>query len=82
MQVKVVLNNYIVHFFDVFTSNIEDETASLREFTVAMVVEAAAKCLLRINDQLEIPTVLPQSMSTRFRVGSTLAQACKVLFSL
>ena len=59
-------------------SNIEEDTVTLREFTVEMVVESAAKCLLKINDQLDIPTVLPQSMSTRFRVGATLATACKV----
>ena len=75
---KVVFSEFATIFW--LFSNIEEDTVTLREFTVEMVVESAAKCLLKINDQLDIPTVLPQSMSTRFRVGATLAAACKVRF--
>lgn len=75
---KVVFSEFATIFW--LFSNIEEDTVTLREFTVEMVVESAAKCLLKINDQLDIPTVLPQSMSTRFRVGATLATACKVRF--
>lgn len=51
---------------------------TLREFTVEMIVQAASKCLDHISEQYNIPSVLPPSMSARFRIGSSLAAACQV----
>ena len=59
-------------------SDIPDDVSSLREFTTAMIVAATSKCLRLIKDDLQIPSVLPASMSSKFRLGTTLATACQV----
>lgn len=43
-----------------------------------MVVQAASKCLFAINEQYNIPSTLPPSMSAKFRIGSSIATACQV----
>ncbi|KAJ7376864.1 Coiled-coil domain-containing protein 22 [Desmophyllum pertusum] len=45
--------------------------------TTAMIVTATSKCLRMIKDDLQIPSVLPASMSSKFRLGTTLANACQ-----
>ena len=62
-------------------SNISDEVLSLREFSTNMVIEATSKCLHMINEDINLPTSLPGSMSARFRIGASLAAACQVCFS-
>lgn len=59
-------------------SDIPEDVSSLREFTTAMIVAATSKCLRLIKDDLQIPSVLPASMSSKFRLGTTLANACQV----
>ena len=66
----------ILIFFN--NSDIPDEVSSIREFTTAMIVAATSKCLRMIKDDLQIPSVLPASMSSKFRLGTTLATACQV----
>lgn len=47
-------------------------------FTSEIVVSAASRCLKTINDEIDLPKKLPSNMSARFRVGTSLADACKV----
>jgi len=60
-------------------SDIEEEVDSLRHFSTELVVEAAVRCLDVIHPGLGLPHSLPDSMSARFRVGASIAQACKVI---
>ena len=62
-----------------FYSDIEEEIDSLKHFTTELVVEAAVRCLDVIQPGLGLPHSLPDSMSARFRVGASIAQACQVI---
>lgn len=42
-----------------------------------MIVAATSKCLHMIKEDLQIPSVLPASMSSKFRLGTALANACQ-----
>jgi len=44
-----------------------------------MIVEACVRCLRVINPDFESPTILPEAMSARYRMCSTLANACQSL---
>lgn len=59
-------------------SDIPEEVSSIREFSTAMIVDGTAKCLHLINDEIQVPSAVPASMSARFRLGTTLASACQV----
>ena len=61
-------------------SDISEDVSSLKEFTTAMIVAATSKCLHMIKEDLQIPSVLPASMSSKFRLGTALANACQVCF--
>lgn len=71
-------NSTIINLFFTLNSDIPEDVSSLREFTTAMIVAATSKCLRLIKDDLQIPSVLPASMSSKFRLGTTLATACQV----
>jgi len=73
------VDKIIIHSIRSLGCDISEEIVSLHSFTVEMVVAATARCLLTINEQLDISAVLPQSMSARFRVGSALATSCQGL---
>lgn len=62
----------------ILSSDISDTIVTIREFTVEMIVQAASKCLFTIDEQYNISPTLPASMSAKFRIGSSLASACKV----
>ena len=68
----------VINLFFTLNSDIPEDVLSLREFTTAMIVAATSKCLRLIKDDLQIPSVLPASMSSKFRLGTTLATACQV----
>lgn len=53
----------------------------LREFPTALVVESVVRCLRVIDPALgaSLSPTLPPGMSARFRLGSSLAQACQEL---
>jgi len=51
---------------------------SIKEFAVDDLVEAVAKALKVIDPSKEYPARAPKEMSARYRVGTTLANACKV----
>ena len=71
-------NSTLINLFFTPNSEIPEDVSSLREFTTAMIVAATSKCLRLIKDDLQIPSVLPASMSSKFRLGTTLATACQV----
>ena len=71
-------NSTMISLFFTQNSDIPEDVSSLREFTTAMIVAATSKCLRLIKDDLQIPSVLPASMSSKFRLGTTLANACQV----
>ncbi|XP_057312533.1 coiled-coil domain-containing protein 22 homolog isoform X2 [Hydractinia symbiolongicarpus] len=73
------VDNIIIHSLQQIGCDISDDVMTLREFTVEMIVQAASKCLDHISEQYNIPSVLPPSMSARFRIGSSLAAACQEL---
>ena len=71
-------NSTVINLFFTLNSDIPEDVSSLREFTTTMIVAATSKCLWLIKDDLQIPSVLPASMSSKFRLGTTLATACQV----
>ncbi|KAK7789358.1 hypothetical protein R5R35_010313 [Gryllus longicercus] len=70
------VDNIIIHSLRKIGCDIEDEIDSLKLFSPELVVQAAVKCLDIIQPQLGLPHSLPPSMSARFRLGASLAQAC------
>ncbi|KAL5460593.1 hypothetical protein EMCRGX_G034048 [Ephydatia muelleri] len=56
-----------------------DSVVNLQQFTADMVVEACVRCLKIINPDFDGTTVLPEAMSARYRMCSTLANACQSL---
>lgn len=69
---------YCVFLFNYY-SDVEDDVDSLKQFSTELVIEAAVRCLDVIQPGLGLPHSLPDSMSARFRVGASIAQACKVI---
>lgn len=64
----------------VIFSELDDEVQSLRSFSTEMIVEAVVRCLRVINNDSELSTTLPGSMSAKFRVGTSLANALTVRY--
>ncbi|CAM4619451.1 coiled-coil domain-containing protein 22 isoform X1 [Lepidochelys kempii] len=60
---------------------VPEEVQSLREFTTELTVESVVRCLRLIYPSLgaSLGHVLPPGMSARFRIGTSLAQACQEL---
>lgn len=56
-----------------------EEINSLKEFNTEAAMEGVVRCLNLINSSLELSHHIPPSMSGRYRLGSTLASACKDL---
>jgi hypothetical protein len=61
-------------------SDIEEDVDNLKHFSTELIIEAAVRCLDVIQPGLGLPHFLPDSMSARFRVGASIAQACKVMY--
>lgn len=60
-------------------SNIDTEVVSLHHFSPAMMVEACVRCLRAINSDFSSPVNLPEAMSAKYRMCSSLASACQEL---
>ncbi|XP_056394933.1 coiled-coil domain-containing protein 22 [Hyla sarda] len=60
---------------------IPEEVQSVRHFNTDIIVEAVVRCLRVINPSVgsTLSHVLPPGMSARFRIGTSLAQACQDL---
>ena len=67
---------------NIYFSDIPQDLQTIRQFTTSLVIEAASKCLHLITGDTSLPTTLPGSMSARFRLGASLAAACKVISAL
>lgn len=65
---------FYIHF-----SDIEDEIASLKEFSTELIVSSAVQCIKTILKQdVDLPNTLPGGMSARFRMGTGLANYIQV----
>uniref|UniRef100_A0A8C5MJ00 Coiled-coil domain-containing protein 22 n=1 Tax=Leptobrachium leishanense TaxID=445787 RepID=A0A8C5MJ00_9ANUR len=60
---------------------VPEEVQSVRQFNTELIVEAVVRCLRVINPSLgaNLSHTLPPGMSARFRIGTSLAQACQDL---
>lgn len=56
-----------------------EEVNSLKEFSTEAAMEGVVRCLNLINSLQELSHHIPPSMSGKYRLGSTLASACKDL---
>lgn len=59
-------------------SDFDEGVVSLVHFSAAMMVEACVRCLRVILPDFNSPTAMPEVMSARYRMCSTLASACQV----
>ncbi|KAJ8871869.1 hypothetical protein PR048_028209 [Dryococelus australis] len=73
------LDNIIIHSLKQVGCDIEEDVATIGEFSTDLVVEAAVRCLDIIQPGLGLSHKLPPNMSARYRLGASIAQACKVL---
>ncbi|XP_063224121.1 coiled-coil domain-containing protein 22 homolog [Bacillus rossius redtenbacheri] len=73
------LDNIIIHSLKQVGCDIEEEVTTIGEFSTELVVEAAVRCLDIIQPGLGLEHKLPPNMSARYRLGASIAQACKVL---
>lgn len=64
--------------FTFVSSELEEDIKTIGQFNTEIVVEATARCLKAINPEIDAPLTMPPSMSVRFRIGASLAQACQV----
>lgn len=70
----------ICNFFYIHFSDIEDEIASLKEFSTELIVSSAVQCIKTILKQdVDLPNTLPGGMSARFRMGTGLANYIQVI---
>ena len=75
MNISVNLTNLLAK---THVSDYEEEVSSLTQFSPAMVVEACVRCLQIIDPDFSCPTTLPEVMSARYRMCTSLANACQV----
>ena len=59
-------------------SDFDETVTSLVHFSAAMIVEACVRCLRVILPDFDSPSAMPEVMSARYRMCSTLANACQV----
>ena len=59
-------------------SDFDDEVESLQALSADMIVEACVRCLQIIDPDFQSPKTLPEAMSARYRMCSTLANAIQV----
>ncbi|KAM4696950.1 LOW QUALITY PROTEIN: coiled-coil domain-containing protein 22 [Rhinophrynus dorsalis] len=75
------VDRILVHTLRSCGTEIPEEVQSIRHFNTELIVEAVVRCLRVINPSLgsTLSHVLPPGMSARFRIGTSLAQACQDL---
>ncbi|XP_065279125.1 coiled-coil domain-containing protein 22, partial [Emys orbicularis] len=75
------VDKILIHSLRLSGTQVPEEVQSLREFTTELIVESVVRCLRVIHPSLgaSLCHVLPPGMSARFRVGTSLAQACQEL---
>ncbi|XP_018414031.1 PREDICTED: coiled-coil domain-containing protein 22 [Nanorana parkeri] len=75
------VDRILIHTLRTFGTEISEEVQSVRQFTTEIIVEAVVRCLRVINPSVSsnLGHILPPGMSARFRIGTSLAQACQDL---
>lgn len=75
------VDKILIHSLRLSGTQVPEEVQSLREFTTELIVESVVRCLRVIHPSLgpSLGHVLPPGMSARFRLGTSLAQACQEL---
>nr|XP_023968005.1 coiled-coil domain-containing protein 22 [Chrysemys picta bellii] len=75
------VDKILIHSLRLSGTQVPEEVQSLQEFTTELIVESVVRCLRVIHPSLgaSLGHVLPPGMSARFRVGTSLAQACQEL---
>ncbi|XP_050783190.1 coiled-coil domain-containing protein 22 isoform X1 [Gopherus flavomarginatus] len=75
------VDKILIHSLRLSGTQVPEEVQSLREFTTELIVESVVRCLRVIHPSLgtSLSHVLPPGMSARFRIGTSLAQACQEL---
>lgn len=73
------VDKILIHALKQVGTDIPEDVDSVRLFSSELVVEAVVSCLRVIDPGLGhgLPSTLPPGMSARFRVGTSLAQACQ-----
>ncbi|WAQ99139.1 CCD22-like protein, partial [Mya arenaria] len=66
-------DNIILHSLRSIGCEIEDDVQSLKQFSTEVIVACAVRCLKTILQDVDLPNYLPQAMSAKFRMGTTLA---------
>uniref|UniRef100_A0A452J0J3 Coiled-coil domain-containing protein 22 n=1 Tax=Gopherus agassizii TaxID=38772 RepID=A0A452J0J3_9SAUR len=75
------VDKILIHSLRLSGTQVPEEVQSLQEFTTELIVESVVRCLRVIHPSLgtSLSHVLPPGMSARFRIGTSLAQACQEL---
>lgn len=73
------VDKILIHALKQVGTDVPEDVDSVRLFSSELVVEAVVSCLRVIDPALGhgLPSSLPPGMSARFRVGTSLAQACQ-----
>ncbi|KAM4662767.1 coiled-coil domain-containing protein 22 [Discoglossus pictus] len=75
------VDRILIHTLRSCGTEVPEEVQSVRHFSTELIVEAVVRCLRVINPSIgaSLSHVLPPGMSARFRIGTSLAQACQDL---
>ncbi|KXJ28410.1 Coiled-coil domain-containing protein 22-like [Exaiptasia diaphana] len=73
------VDNIIIHTLRQIGCDIPEDVMSIKDFTTPLIIQGASKCFSVINEEIQIPSTLPASMSAKFRIGTTLATAMQEL---
>ncbi|XP_029306966.1 LOW QUALITY PROTEIN: coiled-coil domain-containing protein 22 [Cottoperca gobio] len=73
------VDNILIHALKEVGTEVNEDTSSVKQFSSELIVEAVVRCIRVIEPCLgsALPTSLPPGMSARFRVCTSLAQACQ-----
>ncbi|KPI91257.1 Coiled-coil domain-containing protein 22 [Papilio xuthus] len=73
------VDSIILHFLRQLKVNFNDDTKSLSDLSVDLIVEAASRCISTINPNVKVPSKLPPGVSQRIEVAAQIASICKDL---
>ncbi|KAM8934611.1 coiled-coil domain-containing protein 22 [Pelodytes ibericus] len=75
------VDRILIHTLRTCGTEVPEDVTSVRHFNTELIVEAVVRCLRVINPSLgaSLSHALPPGMSARFRIGTSLAQACQDL---
>ncbi|CAH2316149.1 coiled-coil domain-containing 22 [Pelobates cultripes] len=75
------VDRILIHSLRTCGTDVPEDVQSVRQFNTELIVEAVVRCLRVINPSIgaSLSHTLPPGMSARFRIGTSLAQACQDL---